>query len=86
VLRRERAYLDEEQLCLLVYFSLSKEVTTSEKMKAEVRQKFADVMEILLDRQQAAINELDAQAQQMLADAMSMYADVEARTNTTIKH
>jgi hypothetical protein len=22
----------------------------------------------------------------MLADAMSMYADVEARTNTTIKH
>jgi hypothetical protein len=42
-------------------------------------------MEILLDRQQASINELDAQAQQMLADAKSLYADTEARTNTTIK-
>jgi hypothetical protein len=42
-------------------------------------------MEILLDKQQASINELDAQAQQMLADAKSLYANTEARTNTTIK-
>jgi hypothetical protein len=52
--------LDEEQLHLLEYFSLLKEVIASEKVKAEARRKFADVMEILLDKQQAAVNELDA--------------------------
>jgi hypothetical protein len=85
VLQQERADLDEEQLCLLEYFSLLKGVTASEKVKVEVRQKFADVMAILLDRQHGAIKELNAQSQQMLADAKDMYADAEARTNTTIK-
>jgi hypothetical protein len=44
-----------------------------------------DMMEILLDRQQAAINELDAQNQEMLAVAKSLHANTEARANTTIK-
>jgi hypothetical protein len=51
VLQWERGDLDEERLRLLEYFSLLKAVTAFEKMKAEVTQKFADVMEILLDRQ-----------------------------------
>jgi hypothetical protein len=62
VLRWEREDLDEERLCLSECFSLLKKVTASEKVKAKARQKYTDVMEILLDRQQAAINELDAQA------------------------
>jgi hypothetical protein len=40
-------------------------------------------MEILLDRQHAAIKEL---AQQMLADAKNMYVDAEAHANATTKH
>jgi hypothetical protein len=85
VLCRERADLDGEWMRLSEWFSLLKKLTTYEKVKVEVEQKYADVMEILLDRQHATINELDAQAQQMLADAKSLYADTEARTNTTIK-
>jgi uncharacterized protein (DUF3084 family) len=43
------------------------------------------MMEILLDRQQTTVNEIDAQTQQMLPDAKSMYADAEASANTTTK-
>jgi hypothetical protein len=46
--------------------------------------KFTDVMEILLDRQQDAVNELGAQAQQLLVNAMDLYTNVEARASTTI--
>jgi hypothetical protein len=69
----------------LEYFSLLKEVVASEKAKMEVRRKYANVMEILLDSQQAAVNELDAQAQQKLSDAKSLYANAGARATTTIK-
>jgi ribosomal protein L15E len=44
----------------LEYFSMLEEVTASKKAKAEARRKFVDVMEILLDKQHAAIKELDA--------------------------
>jgi hypothetical protein len=50
VLHQERADLDEVQMRPLEYFSLLKEVTASEKVKAEVRQKFFNMTEILLDR------------------------------------
>jgi hypothetical protein len=43
------------------------------------------MMEILLDRQQTTVNEIDTQTQQMLPDAKSMYADAEASANTTTK-
>jgi hypothetical protein len=63
VLRQERADLDEERLHLLMWFSLLKKLMASKKAKVEARRMYVDVMEMLLDRQHATINELDAQAQ-----------------------
>jgi hypothetical protein len=40
---------------------------------------------VLLERQRAAINELDAASQQVLSDAKEIYAATEARANTTIQ-
>jgi hypothetical protein len=50
VLHREKEDMGKERLCLSVWLSLLKEWTTSKKVKAKVRGKFTDVMEILLDR------------------------------------
>jgi hypothetical protein len=50
VLRREREDINEEQLCLSVWVSLLKQWTTSEKEKADARQKLLDMMEILFTR------------------------------------
>jgi hypothetical protein len=60
VLRWEREDINEERLCLSVWVSLLNQWTTSEKEKAEVRQKCQDVMEVLYSRRQALANMLDA--------------------------
>jgi hypothetical protein len=44
------ADLDEERLHRLEWVSLLKKVIASKKVKAEAWQRYADVMEILLDR------------------------------------
>jgi hypothetical protein len=62
-----------------------KERTTSEKLKAQARQRHLDTREELLERQWAAINELDAASQEMMSDTKELYASAEAWANTTIK-
>jgi hypothetical protein len=62
-----------------------KEWTTSEKVMEQARERHLDTREELLERQRAAINELDAVSQRMLSDTKELYASAEARANTTIK-
>jgi hypothetical protein len=50
VLHWESEDINEEWLRLLVWVSLLKQLTTSEKEKVEVRQKRLDVMEVLYNR------------------------------------
>jgi hypothetical protein len=85
VLRLEREDINEERLHLSVWVSLFKQRTTSEKEKAEARQKHLDVMEVLYNRRQAVANKLDAQTQKLLHDTKELYAVAEARANATIK-
>jgi hypothetical protein len=74
MLRREREDINKEWLCLLVWVSMLKKQTTSEKEKAEVRQKCLDVIEILLDKRQVATNQLNAMAQELLAGAKELFS------------
>jgi hypothetical protein len=85
VLRQERDDINEERLHIWAWVSLLKKQMTSEKEKANGRQKRLDVMEILFARRQAGADKLDAQAQKLLNDAKELYAIVEARDNATIK-
>jgi hypothetical protein len=62
VLHQEREDINEEWLHHSVWVSLLKQRTTSEKEKAEVRQKRIDVMEALYNRRQAVADKLDAQS------------------------
>jgi hypothetical protein len=62
VLHQEREDINEEWLRHSVWVSLLKQWTTSEKEKAEVRQKRIDVMEVLYNRRQAVADKLDAQS------------------------
>jgi hypothetical protein len=62
VLHQEREDINEEWLRHSVWVSLLKQRTTSEKEKAEVRQKRIDVMEVLYNRRQAVADKLDAQS------------------------
>jgi hypothetical protein len=62
-----------------------KERTTSEKARVDARQRHLNMREELLKRQCAAIDELDAMLQEMLANAKELYASADARANTTIK-
>jgi hypothetical protein len=85
VLHRERRDIDDEHQCILLWASMLKERTTSEKARAQAREWHLNTREELLKRQQAAINELDAASHKILSDAMELYATTEARANTTIK-
>jgi hypothetical protein len=68
-----------------VWVSLLKQRTTSEKEKAEARQKRLDVMEVLYSRRQVVADKLDAQTKKIPHDAKELYAAAEARANATIK-
>jgi hypothetical protein len=83
VLRRESGGINDEWWHLLLWASMLKERTTTEKARAEARQQHLDVREELLNRLQTTINSHDSQ--KMLADAKELYASAEARANSTIK-
>jgi hypothetical protein len=85
VLCQESEDINEEQLRPSVWVSLLKTWMTSEKEKAEARQKSLDVMEILYSRRQAMADKLDTQAQKLLHDAKELYATAKAHVNATIK-
>jgi hypothetical protein len=85
VLHREREDINEERLRLSLWLSLLKQGTTSEKERAEVRQKRLNMMEVLYNRRQGMVDELDVQTQKLLHDAKKLYATAEARANATIK-
>jgi hypothetical protein len=85
VLHQERRDIDEERQRLLLWASMLKEQTTSEKARAQAREWHLNMREELLKRQRAAINELDATSQEILSDANVLYARAKARANTTIK-
>jgi hypothetical protein len=62
-----------------------KERMTSEWAGAEVWQRHLNTREELLERQWAAINELDATSQQVLSDTKEIYVAAKARANTTLQ-
>jgi hypothetical protein len=78
VLRRESGGINDERWRLLLWASMLKERTMTEKARAEVRQQHLDVREELLNRLQAAINSHDLNSQKMLTDAKELYASAEA--------
>jgi hypothetical protein len=81
----EREDIEEEWVSLMECGSLLKKRTTSEKEKMADKQKYLDVMKIMLNRKQTTINELDAKAQKLLEDAKELHVVVEARANAKIK-
>jgi hypothetical protein len=83
MLHREHRDINDE--CLLLWASMLNERITSKNAKADARQWHLDTREELLERQRAAIDELDATSQEMLSDAMELYASAEVQGNTTIK-
>jgi hypothetical protein len=85
VLRQESENINEDRLRLSVWVSLIKQWMTSEKEKAEARQKHLDVMEFLYSRRQAVVDKLDGQTQKLLHDTKELYAAAEAHANATIK-
>jgi ATP phosphoribosyltransferase len=85
VLHRESGGINDEQWRLLLWDSMLKERTTTERARAEARQQHLDVREELLNRMQTAINSRDRDSQKMLADTKELYASTEAPANTTIK-
>jgi hypothetical protein len=85
VLNQERRDIDEERQRLLLWASMLKEQTTSEKARVQAREWHLNMREELLKRQRATINELDATSQEILSDANVLYARAKARVNTTIK-
>jgi hypothetical protein len=78
VLRRESGGTNDEQRRLLLWASMLKEWTTTEKARAEARRQHLDVREELLNKLQAAINSRDRDSQKMLADAKELYTSAEA--------
>jgi hypothetical protein len=85
VLHRESGGINVEQRRLLLWDSMLKERTTTERARAEARQQHLDVREELLNRMQTAINSRDRDSQKMLANTKELYASTEAPANTTIK-
>jgi hypothetical protein len=85
VVHRERGDIDDERQRLLLWASMLKEWTTSEKVMEQARERHLDTREELLERHRSAINELDVVSQRMLSDTKELYASAEARANTTIK-
>jgi hypothetical protein len=83
MLHREHWDINNERL--LLWASMLNERITSKNVKADARQRHLDTREELLERQRATINELDATSQEMLSDAMELYASAEVQGNTTIK-
>jgi hypothetical protein len=78
VLHREHRDVNDEHRCLLLWASMLKERTTSEKARTQARERHLDTREELLERQRAAINELDTTSQKMLSDAEELYTSAEA--------
>jgi hypothetical protein len=60
VLHQERENIDNERRPLLLWGSLFKERTTSEKEKAEAKHVWLGVKEDLINKKQATVEELDA--------------------------
>jgi hypothetical protein len=60
VIRRECEDVDDECQRLLLWASMLKEWTTSKKASVQVREWHLNAWEELLERQWAAINELDS--------------------------
>jgi hypothetical protein len=85
VLRRESGGIKDEWRHLLLWASILKEWTTTEKAWSEARRQHLDVREELLNRLQNAIKSHDCDSQKMLTDVKEMYTSVEARANITIK-
>jgi hypothetical protein len=85
VLRRESGGINDERHRLLLWASMLKERTTTERARVEARQQHLDVREELLNRMQTTINSRDRDSQKMLADDKELYASAEARANSTIK-
>jgi uncharacterized protein (DUF2225 family) len=78
VLHWESGGINDEQKCLLLWASMLKERTTTERAKVEARQQHLDVRKELLNRLPTATNNSDRESQKMLADAKELYASVEA--------
>jgi threonyl-tRNA synthetase len=85
VLHQEHGDVEDERHGLLLWVSMLKERTTSEKVRAQVRERHLNTREELLERQWAAIDDLDDVSQKILSDAKELYATAEAWANTTIK-
>jgi hypothetical protein len=62
-----------------------KKQTASEKQKAVVAREWLDEKQSLLAKDEIAIGELDAQVQKLMEGAKELYAQAEARADTTIK-
>jgi hypothetical protein len=56
VLHRESGGMNNEWRCLLLWASMLKELTMTEKARVEARQQYLDVREELLNMLQTAIN------------------------------
>jgi DNA polymerase III alpha subunit len=75
----------DERWCLLLWASMLKERTTTERARAEARQQHLDMRVELLNMLQTTINSCYRDSQRMLAEAKELYASAKARANNTIK-
>jgi hypothetical protein len=62
-----------------------KEQTTSEKARAQARERHLNMTEELLERQWVAIDDLNSASQKILSNVKELYVTAEAWANTTIK-
>jgi hypothetical protein len=77
--------LQDERRCLLLWTSMLKRRTTSERAMAQTTQQHLDAREDLLNQQMVAINQRDINSAQKLADAKELYASTEAHASIVIK-
>jgi hypothetical protein len=75
----------QQARCLLTWGSMLKKQTASEKQKAVVAREWLDEKQSLLAKDEIDIGELDAQVRKLMEGAKELYAQAEARADTTIK-
>jgi hypothetical protein len=75
----------QQARCLLMWGSMLKKQTASEKQKAVVAREWLDEKQSLLAKDEIAIGELDAQVRKLMEGAKELYAQAEAHADTTIK-
>jgi hypothetical protein len=81
----EQKNLDNEQVCLLMWGSMLKKQTASEKQKPAATREWLDEKQSLLVQEEITNSELDAKAWKLMEGAKELYAQAEAHADTTIK-